>query len=482
MFKQLIFIFIFTIISSCGNESSDVAGLISSRVLPSTTSTSTLNAVAIVPPLDSTYSENSTLDFQITFNEAVLVTGTPCLTLLVGVNPRQACYLIGNGMSTLFFRYTIVAGDDDLDGINLSGIIDLAGGSIKNVGDIEANLNFISINPSLSSVFINTSIAAPDKIKSVNQTNLSEDRTEVAFSWLVPGDNGNAISYYSIRYRKEGVAEFTYLGSNPTGNNTSITSLDIESSYEIQVAAFNSVMGPYSDSLSVSTVFNPASLGALIWYEAKDIHANGTIESDAVSITSFKDKSGNNNNADMISGTAATIETVDGKKVIRMDSSGYRTISSLGETANTDVEVYIIAKTRQVTDSFAFVNENEGNGNRYGSHFPWGDGNAYIDLTMRGRMYGAWGGNITDFFAWTFRSSTTQGKALERNGVEILNAGNKSNTAALKRWTIGSNYSGSGTFWKADMQAIFVFEKVLSPAQRADFFAYIQAEYGVVMQ
>jgi hypothetical protein len=77
------------------------------------------------------------------------------------------------------------------------------------------------------------------------------------------------------------------------------------------------------------------------------------------------DKSGNNNHADIMSGTPATIETEAGYKVMRMISSGYRTISSLGETSNTDVEVYIIAKTRVVSNSFAFSNENESNGNRY---------------------------------------------------------------------------------------------------------------------
>jgi hypothetical protein len=479
MFKLLISTFLFTLIFSCGNESSDVDSLIS-EIQPTTSSS--LNITSVTPPLDSTYSENSTLDFQVSFNEAVLVSGAPCLNLIIGLNPRQACYIFGNGMKTLFFRYTVVAGDDDLDGLLLSGLIDLASGSIKNSTDIDANLNFINLAPSLSAVLINTSIAAPEKITIVNQSNLSEDRTEVSFNWNAPGDNGNTISYYSIRYRKQGAAQFSYLGENPTGTNTSLSSLDTDSTYEIQVAAFNNVMGPYSDSLTVSTIFNPASLGALVWYEAKDINANGVVDIDGTSIESLKDKSGNSNHANKISGTSATIETVDGKKVIRMTSSGYRTISSLGETTNTDVEVYIIAKTREVTSSFAFVNENQANGDRYGTHFPWSNGNAYIDLTMENRMSGPWGGNTTDFFAWTFRSSTTEGKALERNGVEILNAGNKSNTAALKKWSIGSNYAGSGNFWKADMQAMFVFDKVLSASQRADFFAYIESEYGVAMQ
>jgi hypothetical protein len=100
---------------------------------------------------------------------------------------------------------------------------------------------------------------------------------------------------------------------------------------------------------------------------------------------------------------------------------------------------------------------------------------------MGNRMNGAWGGNTTDFFAWTFRSSTTQGKALERDGITILTAGNRSLTPPLKKWSIGSQYSGTGNYWKADMQAIFVFAKVLNPLQRQDFFDFVEGEYGVVM-
>lgn len=482
MIKQLILIFTLILLSACSGEGSEEVEQFISDNTPGTREPSTY-VTKITPPVDSTYSENSTLDFQVSFNEAVIVSGSPCLSLMIGSNPRLACYIFGSGMNTLFFRYVVVAGDDDFDGLLLSTQIDLQGGTITRASTSEdSKLGFSNVSPDLSDVLINTSITAPEKITSVNQSNLSEDRTEVSFNWNAPNDNGNAIDHYSIRYRKQGQSEFTFLNSNPTGTSATINGLDIESTYEIQVAAYNSVMGPYSDSLTVSTFFNPASLGALIWYEAKDIYGNGVVENDGVSVDSFKDKSGHSNHADVLGGTSATVETVDGKKVIRMSESGYRTVKSLGEAANTDIEVYIIAKTRAVTNSFAFVNENQGNNDRYGSHFPWGNGHAYVDLTMGNRMSGPWGGNTTDFFAWTFRSSTTQGKALERNGVEILNGGDKTNTAPLKKWTLGSNYAGNTSFWKADMQAIFVFDKVLTNSQRIDFFAYIEAEYGVDMQ
>lgn len=401
MLKHLVLLFTFILFQGCNEQGGSENTLFE---VPTTntessneneTSESTAQGPSFssfLAPVDAAYSAGSSLDFQLSFNEAVTVNGSPCLVLNIGGNNRNACYQSGSGTQSLFFSYSIQAGENDSDGISLNGIIDLNGGSLKSSDEVDADTNFAAYIPNLSGIMVNTSIAGPDQVANLNQTNLSENRTEVSFTWDAPNDNGNAITYYSIRYKKVGESSYTYLSPNPTSNSTTIYSLDTESSYDIQVAAFNGVMGSYSSSLTVSTVFNPASLGALIWYEAKDINNDGSSVADGTSIETFYDKSGNGNNADKISGTSATIETVDGKKVIRLNSSGYRTINSLGETANNDVEVYVVARTRQVTNSFTFVNENEGNSNRYGSHFPWGNGIAYVDLTMGNRFSGAWGG------------------------------------------------------------------------------------------
>lgn len=435
----------------------------------------------IIAPANSTYGQGSSLDFQLVFNEVVTITGVPCIDLIIGATSRKACYSSGTSSTTLIFRYIVQAGDFDVDGVSLGNSISLEGGSIVDSASLNADLDISSSLPDLSSVLVNTATVPPSAINSLFQTNLSNDRTQASFTWTTPNNNGTPITKYVLRYRKVGAATFLYLNPDPVTTNATIMGLDSEGLYEVQVAAFSTVLGAYSPLLNVSTFFNPKSLGALIWYEAKDINGNGAIPADGTSITTFTDKSGNSNNATKISGASATIQTEQGYKVIRLDSSGYRTISSLGETANTDLEVFIVAKTRQITNSFAFVNENQGNTNRYGTHFPWGDGTAYVDLTIQNRFSGAWGGNTSDFFAWSFRSSTTQARSLQRNGVTILSAGNKTNTAPLKKWTIGSRYAGSGEFWKADMQAIFVFNKILTAQQRLDFFQYVEDEYGVSM-
>jgi hypothetical protein len=84
---------------------------------------------------DGTYGLGASIDFTITFNGDVEVTGSPFLALNSG---GSATYLSGSGTNELIFRYTVGAGEQssDLDytsasAINLNGgSIDLAGASV----------------------------------------------------------------------------------------------------------------------------------------------------------------------------------------------------------------------------------------------------------------------------------------------------------------------------------------------------------------
>jgi regulation of enolase protein 1 (concanavalin A-like superfamily) len=79
-----------------------------------------------------TYKAGDTVSVQMTFNEAVTVTGTPQLTLETGATDQVANYTSGNGTNTLTFTYTVQAGDTsgDLDYQGV-GALALNGGTIK---------------------------------------------------------------------------------------------------------------------------------------------------------------------------------------------------------------------------------------------------------------------------------------------------------------------------------------------------------------
>lgn len=81
-------------------------------------------------PANGTYLANDELDFKLTFDRAVNVSGTPYLSVVIGANTRQAQYVAGHGTTELTFRYTAIPGDVDSDGIAVSSSITQNSGNI----------------------------------------------------------------------------------------------------------------------------------------------------------------------------------------------------------------------------------------------------------------------------------------------------------------------------------------------------------------
>ncbi|WPU65677.1 beta strand repeat-containing protein [Peredibacter starrii] len=91
------------------------------------------NFVDIVMPADKTYLAGESLDFVIEFDRNVNVTGTPYLGITVGSTVRQAQYVSGTGTEFLTFRYALVPGDVDADGITVPTSITQNAGNIQDV-------------------------------------------------------------------------------------------------------------------------------------------------------------------------------------------------------------------------------------------------------------------------------------------------------------------------------------------------------------
>lgn len=97
--------------------------------------------LSIVGPNPRTYRMRETLQFTLVMDKPTLVTGVPKLniTLSDSANPAlqpqqvQASYFSGSGSTRLIFRYTVQRGQRDLDGIEVTGPLDLTNGSITNV-------------------------------------------------------------------------------------------------------------------------------------------------------------------------------------------------------------------------------------------------------------------------------------------------------------------------------------------------------------
>ena len=74
-----------------------------------------------------------------------MVTGTPRISITVGVATRYADYNNGDGTTTLEFIYTVQSGDNDGDGIGVTSAISLNGGSLKDASGNNADLTFAGL-------------------------------------------------------------------------------------------------------------------------------------------------------------------------------------------------------------------------------------------------------------------------------------------------------------------------------------------------
>ncbi|GGX13203.1 T9SS C-terminal target domain-containing protein [Aquimarina muelleri] len=159
-------------LNTSGGTLRDAVGNNLNTTLNSVGSTTAVLVDAVVPtiasvtvPANATYIAGQNLDFTINTSENVTVnttSGTPQLSLTIGATTRQAIYQSGSGTSSLLFRYTVQAGEQDTDGIAI-GTLNNNGGTLRDgVGN--------NLNTTLNSVGSTTAVlvdAAPPTITSV---------------------------------------------------------------------------------------------------------------------------------------------------------------------------------------------------------------------------------------------------------------------------------------------------------------------------
>ena len=110
---------------------------------------------SVTPPDSGTYNLNQDLNFFLQYNEPVRVSGVPRLEINIGSDTVYANYVDGTETNTLKFKYTIVSGLVDTNGISISTSMDLNGGSIFDLfSNNQSPLTFTS--PTLSGVQVNS--------------------------------------------------------------------------------------------------------------------------------------------------------------------------------------------------------------------------------------------------------------------------------------------------------------------------------------
>lgn len=177
-------------------------------------------------PSDGSYKAGQTVDFQLIFSENVIVTDTPQLGLTIGNSNKWADYLSGSGSTQLIFRYTVVAGDNDNDGIqvkslslNTGSLVDSAGNdaslALNNIGATEAVL-IDTTSPFVSGV----AVPASGNYKAGQTLDYTINVSEVVSVFGVPqlpiviGTETRQASYLSGSGSAELVFRYTLVGGD----------------------------------------------------------------------------------------------------------------------------------------------------------------------------------------------------------------------------------------------------------------------------
>ena len=114
---------------------------------PATAPTIDNVSVTSDPGTDETYGLGDTIEVEVTFDQAVTVTGTPQITLRVGgdaaVILKLANYASGTGTTTLRFTYVVQMEDEDTNGIYIEADeLFLNSGTIQNTSGVDATLTY----------------------------------------------------------------------------------------------------------------------------------------------------------------------------------------------------------------------------------------------------------------------------------------------------------------------------------------------------
>ncbi|MDE3739996.1 Ig-like domain-containing protein [Pseudomonas resinovorans] len=181
-------------IQANGGTLRDGVGNDANTSLNNVASTTGVRVDAVVPvvgsvsvPVGIPYNAGDTLTFVVNASEAVIVNGVPRLSLDIGGTTVFANYVAGSGTSTLVFQYTIQAGDNDANGIAVTGLAS-NGGSLLDAAGNAMTLTLSSVGDT-SGVIVDTVAPNPSGIVSVDPspTNAGSVRYTVTFSEDVSG-------------------------------------------------------------------------------------------------------------------------------------------------------------------------------------------------------------------------------------------------------------------------------------------------------
>ena len=323
---------------STGATIKDAAGNDATLSFTSPTTTAVL-VDGVIPAVSSmtgssaeTYIIGDHLDFTATFSENVIVTGSPSIELTIGSSTVSAVYAGGSGTTALTFRYTIVFGNADADGIVCASPITLpTGATIKDAAGNDATLSFTpptttavlvdGIAPMISSAAIasgNSYIditfskgvyGASDGTTALTAAKLaltftknSGSATNVMISSIKKDDNASETSAAALTGGETTVRIFLSI----TGSSSGTETIEIRPANAFSVFDFNGNVMASTQTTGAKALLTSVSYGG-------DSSSTGT--GAAVIVNGESQTAGTSQTTTSASGQTVTTVTVDSNKL-----------------------------------------------------------------------------------------------------------------------------------------------------------------------
>jgi hypothetical protein len=472
-------------ISYSGGSINDLSGNPASTVLANLNflsvlvDTSTPTITSMVEPVNGTYADGGgELLFQVNFSESVIVSGTPRLTLDIGGATRYANFISGSGTTGLEFKYVILDGDNDGDGIAFgNNLIDENGGTILSSSDNDpSGLNFSSFVDSMNGVLIDTSsiINQPDQVTGVT-TAPTTSNTALSIAWSAPNDNGTSIINYAVQYREQGNTSWINL-TPPSSTSMTVSGLSAGTTYEFRVAANNGLLGPYS-AISNAKIFDILALNPIAWLSATNITNGGPEPVNGEKVAVWKDLTGSATDAtEATESKQPTYEAnvQNGLPAVKFDGTIDRGLEgSFTRSNNGGLTMFIVGKFSGASRRAFFEFYKTGGGTSPGSprgfFFTYGFNNASTNYNL----------NNTEFNVWSAYDTGSNTDFWENGNLIYSNFGNWGNTS----------FTGSGSYVLGDDQTggdrlngyigeILIFDREFTADEKATMETYLKNKWG----
>ncbi len=280
----------------------------------------------------------------------------------------------------------------------------------------------------------------------------------------------------------------------------SITGLTSGTKYYVRVRADKiSVTGQGADADFVSVTTTPelpATINNLkLWLDASDVTNTGVNPTNNTAITNWKDRSGNNNHATVLSGkNSGTLvnNQINGKPVVHftrvsdMMGSIYET-STLDIRATSSPSITIFTVYKQGVNSpaadQAIWGDDDGGWDRFFfSSFPGFPGS----VTDGGVSQGTYANKIvnsgvvglTQLLTAVYDQGTTNGSAVYFNGGRVATFTDQTN-ATLAKTTLRIGWDGDNNAYNGDIAEMILYNRKLTDCEILQVNQYLGAKYGV---